>query len=169
VLGEVPFEKGPQPQIGLPTGNRHDVPSKTYLKTAGRESSRAVASLSYRSVPGTAELWLIALRGLPWGEAALDTGVAMIEQQRVANGPSSLSGRPRPPRAVARSPSTGTRCGCCPSTSGGRVPRIRAAGEIWQDSGYVFTTKEGRSCTRTSDPPLPPPRARVESTAGPAA
>jgi hypothetical protein len=95
VLGEVPFEKGPQPQTGLPTGNRHDVPSKTYLKTAGRESSRAVASLSYRSVPGTAELWLIALRGLPWGEAALDTVVAMIEQQRVANGRLVTIGPPK--------------------------------------------------------------------------
>jgi hypothetical protein len=56
VLGEVPFEKRPQPQTGLPTGNRHDLPSKTYLKAAGRESSRAVASLSYRSVPGTADV-----------------------------------------------------------------------------------------------------------------
>ena len=71
------------------------MPSKTYLKTAGRESSRAVASLSYRSVPGTAELWLIALRGLPWGEAALDTGVAMIEQQRVANGRLVTIGPPK--------------------------------------------------------------------------
>jgi len=90
-----PTSARPQPQKGLPTGNRHDVPSKTYLKTADRESSRAVASLSHRSVPGTAELWLIALRGLLWGEAALYSGVAMIEQQRIANGRLVIIGPPK--------------------------------------------------------------------------
>jgi hypothetical protein len=71
------------------------MPSRTYLKAAGRESSRAVAGLSYRSAPGTAELWPIALRGRLWGEAALDTGVAMIEQQRIANGRLVTIGPPK--------------------------------------------------------------------------
>ena len=95
--------------------------------------------------------WLIALRGLRRGEAAglrwadvdLDAGVAMIEQQRIANGHLVTVGPPKTParrRLIALDRHTVRLL---------REHRRRqhaeqhTMGEAWQDSGYVFVTEDG--------------------------
>ena len=95
--------------------------------------------------------WLIALRGLRRGEAAglrwadvdLDAGAAMIEQQRIANGHLVTVGPPKTAasrRLVALDRHTVRLLREHRRRQRGEQ---RAAGDGWQDSGYVFTTEDG--------------------------
>lgn len=96
--------------------------------------------------------WLIALRGLRRGEAAglrwadvdLDAGVAMIEQQRIANGRAVTVGPPK--TAASRRLVALDRHTIRLLREHRRRQRAeqRAAGQAaWQDSGYVFVTEGG--------------------------
>jgi integrase len=95
--------------------------------------------------------WLIALRGLRRGEVAglrwadvdLDVGVAMIEQQRIANGHLVTVGPPK--TAASRRLVALDRHTVRLLREHRRRQRAeqRAAGDGWQDSGYVFTTTDG--------------------------
>ncbi|MEV6598297.1 site-specific integrase [Actinoplanes sp. NPDC051346] len=95
--------------------------------------------------------WLIALRGLRRGEAAglrwtdvdLDAGVAMIEQQRIANGHLVTVGPPK--TAASRRLIALDRHTIRLLRQHRRWQRAehRAAGEVWQDSGYVFVAEDG--------------------------
>ena len=102
--------------------------------------------------------WLIALRGLRRGEAAglrwadvdLDAGLATIEQQRIANGHLVTVGPPKTAasrRLIALDRHT---VRLLREHRRRQQAEQRAAGECWQESGYVFVTKDGRRCTRTS-------------------
>jgi len=95
--------------------------------------------------------WLIALRGLRRGEAAglrwadvdLDAGVAMIEQQRIANGHLVTVGPPKTAasrRLVALDRHT---VRLLREHRRGQRAEQRTAGESWQDSGYVFVAEDG--------------------------
>jgi integrase len=95
--------------------------------------------------------WLIALRGLRRGEAAglrwtdvdLDAGVAMIEQQRIANGHVVTVGPPK--TAASRRLIALDRHTVRLLREHRRRQRAeqRAAGQAWQDSEYVFVTEYG--------------------------
>jgi len=95
--------------------------------------------------------WLIALRGLRRGEAAglrwadvdLDAGVAMIEQQRIANGHLVTVGPPK--TAASRRLVALDRHTVRLLREHRRRQRAEqcAAGEAWQDSGYVFVAEDG--------------------------
>jgi integrase len=95
--------------------------------------------------------WLIALRGLRRGEAAglrwadvdLDARVVVIGQQRIAYGHTVAVGPPKTAssrrvialdRVTARILRTHLRQ---------QRAEHHAAGDAWQDSGYVFTTPDG--------------------------
>ncbi|MET8151273.1 tyrosine-type recombinase/integrase [Actinoplanes sp. NPDC049668] len=95
--------------------------------------------------------WLIALRGLRRGEAAglrwadvdLEAGVAMIEQQRIANGHLVTVGPPK--TAASRRLVALDRYTVRLLREHRRRQRAeqRAAGGAWQDSGYVFVADGG--------------------------
>jgi integrase len=95
--------------------------------------------------------WLIALRGLRRGEAAglrwadvdLGAGVAMIEQQRIANGHLVTVGPPK--TAASRRLVALDRHTVRLVREHRRRQRAeqRAAGGAWQDSGYVFVAGDG--------------------------
>jgi integrase len=95
--------------------------------------------------------WLIALRGLRRGEAAglrwvdvdLDAGVAMIEQQRIANGHFVTVGPPK--TAASRRLVALDRHTVRLLREHHRRQRAeqRKAGNSWQDTGYVFVTDYG--------------------------
>ena len=95
--------------------------------------------------------WLIALRGLRRGETAglrwtdvdLDVGVAMIEQQRIANGHLVTVGPPK--TAASRRLVALDRHTVRLLREHRRRQRAeqRAAGQGWQDSGYVFVAEDG--------------------------
>ncbi len=95
--------------------------------------------------------WLIALRGLRRGEAAglrwadvdLDARVIVIGQQRIAYGHTVAVGPPKTAssRRVIALDKVTTRL-LRTHLRQQRAER-QAAGETWQDSGYVFTTPDG--------------------------
>ncbi|WP_246607010.1 site-specific integrase [Paractinoplanes toevensis] len=95
--------------------------------------------------------WLIALRGLRRGEAAglrwadvdLDAGVAMIEQQRIANGQMITVGPPK--SAASRRVVALDRHTVRLLREHRRRQRAeqKAVGECWGESGYVFTAEDG--------------------------
>jgi integrase len=95
--------------------------------------------------------WLIALRGLRRGEAAglrwadvdLDARVAMIEQQRIANGHHVTVGPPK--TAASRRLIALDRHTVRLLREHRRRQRTeqRVAGNAWQDSGYVFVAEDG--------------------------
>lgn len=95
--------------------------------------------------------WLIALRGLRRGEAAglrwadvdLDAGLAMIEQQRIADGRLVTVGPPK--TAASRRLVALDRHTVRLLREHRRRQRAeeRAAGGAWQDSGYVFVAEDG--------------------------
>ncbi|MFF5084293.1 tyrosine recombinase XerC [Actinoplanes sp. NPDC000266] len=95
--------------------------------------------------------WLIALRGLRRGEAAgprwadmdLEAGVAMIEQQRIANGRMVTVGPPK--TAASRRLIALDRHTVRLLREHRRRQRVeqQAAGERWQDTGYVFVDEDG--------------------------
>ena len=96
--------------------------------------------------------WLIALRGLRRGEAAglrwvdvdLDAGVVMIGQQRLAYGHTVAVGPPK--TAASRRTIALDRHTVRALRTHRRRQRAeqQAAGDRWQESGYVFTTAEGQ-------------------------
>jgi integrase len=95
--------------------------------------------------------WLIALRGLRRGETAglgwadvdLDARVAMIEQQRIVNGRLVTVGPPK--TAASRRLVALDRHTVRLLREHRRRQRAeqRAAGQAWQDSGYVFVDQDG--------------------------
>ncbi|MEV6632530.1 tyrosine-type recombinase/integrase [Actinoplanes sp. NPDC051470] len=95
--------------------------------------------------------WLIALRGLRRGEAAglrwadvdLDAGVAMIEQQRIANGHLVTVGQPK--TAASRRLIALDRHTVRLLREHRRRQHVeqKAANEVWQNTGYVFVAKDG--------------------------
>ena len=95
--------------------------------------------------------WLIALRGLRRGEAAglrwvdvdLDAKVVMIGQQRIPYGRTVTVGPPK--TAASRRTIALDRHTVRMLREHRRHQRAEAtaAGEVWQDSGYVFTTPDG--------------------------
>ena len=126
------------------TGERPAVPVLTVEQTA--------TFLSYVAQDRLAVMWwLIALRGLRRGEAAglrradvdLDAGVAMIGQQRIANGRAVTVGPPK--TAASRRLVALDRHTVRLLREHRRRQRAeqRAAGQAWQDSGYVFVTEDG--------------------------
>ena len=100
-------------------------------------------------------MWrLIALRGLRRGEAAglrwadvdLDAAVAMIEQQRIASGHLVTTGPAKIAiswRLVALDRHT---IRLLRERRRWQRAEQRAAGESWQDSGYMFVTQGGSPC-----------------------
>lgn len=79
--------------------------------------------------------------GLRWADVDLDAGVAMIEQQRIANGHLVTVGPPdrrEPPAGRA-----GPALRLLREHRRRQRAEQRAAGEAWQDSGYVFVAEDG--------------------------
>jgi integrase len=105
--------------------------------------------------------------GLRWSDVDLDARVAMIEQQRIANGHLVTVGPPK--TAASRRLIALDRHTVRLLREHRRRQRAeqRAAGETWQDSGYVFVTDP--AAPGLPDRPLPPPRAGVWAAADPAA
>jgi integrase len=95
--------------------------------------------------------WLIALRGLRRGEAAglrwvdvdLDAGVAMIEQQRIANGRVVTVGPPKTAASRRLVPLDRHTVRLLREHRRRQRAEQRVAGQAWQDSGYVFVTEDG--------------------------
>jgi integrase len=122
--------------------------------------------------------WLIALRGLRRGEAAglrwcdldLEDRALTVNQQRLAYGTTVTVGPPKAAasrRTVALDRTTVTVL---------RAHRRRqekeraAAGQAWQDTGYVFTTTDGQPLhPGLPHPPLPRPRDQLRAAASAAA
>jgi integrase len=149
---EVPSPRRPHAQVWTAqrvqawqqTGERPAVAVWTTQQTA--------AFLSFVEQDRLATMWwLIALRGLRRGEAAglrwadidLDAGVLMVEQQRIANGHLVSVGPPKTAasrRLVALDRHT---VRLLREQCRRQRAEQHAAGEAWQDSGYVFTTDDG--------------------------
>lgn len=149
---EVPSPRRPHALVWTPqrvqaweqTGERPSVAVWTTQQTA--------TFLSFAATDRLAVMWwLIALRGLRRGEAAglrwadvdLDAGVAMIEQQRIANGHLVTVGPPK--TAASRRLAALDRHTVRLLREHRRRQRAeqRTAGESWQDSGYVFVAEGG--------------------------
>jgi integrase len=96
--------------------------------------------------------WLIALRGLRRGEAAglrwidvdLDQRVVMIEQQRIAYGHTVAVGPPKTTASRRTIALDRTTVRLLRAHLRQQQAEYHTAGHAWHESGYVFTTDDGK-------------------------
>jgi integrase len=152
------------------TGERPSVAVWTLEQTAAFLSFVAQARLAVM-------WWLTALRGLRRGEAAglrwvdvdLDAGVAMIEQQRIANGHLVTVGAPKTAasrRLVALDRHTMPAAPRTPTAATGRA--TRGGRSVAGLRVCVRHRGRGAAAPGLPDPPVPPSGRRVGAAAGPA-
>jgi len=149
---EVPSPRRPQAQVWTDHRVAHWRQTGRRFAVAVWTTQQLAAFLDFVKLDRLyAMWWLVAMRGLRRGEAAglrwidvdLDAKVIMIGQQRIAYGHTVTVGPPKTAasrRTIALDRHT---VRLLRAHRKQQQAERTAAGELWQDSGYVFTTPDG--------------------------